>query len=66
MADGHHLNSDVMVALVQTSTTLPVFLLSIFAGAITDNFSRRIVMALGWWLSTPPARTSPAFTGLHR
>lgn len=40
--------SDVMVALVQTSTTLPVFILSIFAGAIADNFSRRNVMALGW------------------
>ncbi|RWE21473.1 MAG: MFS transporter [Mesorhizobium sp.] len=40
--------SDVMVALVQTSTTLPVFILSIFAGAITDNFSRRNVMMLGW------------------
>ncbi|WP_036263929.1 MFS transporter [Mesorhizobium sp. WSM2561] len=42
--------SDVMVALVQTSTTLPVFILSIFAGAIADNFSRRNVMALGWCL----------------
>ncbi|AZO75604.1 MFS transporter [Mesorhizobium sp. M1D.F.Ca.ET.043.01.1.1] len=40
--------SDVMVALVQASTTLPVFLLSIFAGAIADNFSRRHVMAIGW------------------
>ncbi|TKB11507.1 MAG: MFS transporter [Mesorhizobium sp.] len=40
--------SDVMVALVQTSTTLPVFILSIFAGAIADNFSRRTVMAIGW------------------
>ncbi|MER8544031.1 MFS transporter [Mesorhizobium sp. M1334] len=42
--------SDVMVALVQTSTTLPVFVLSIIAGAIADNFSRRSVMALGWCL----------------
>ncbi|PWJ88225.1 transmembrane secretion effector [Mesorhizobium loti] len=40
--------SDVMVALVQASTTLPVFILSIFAGAIADSFSRRNVMMLGW------------------
>ncbi|WP_425352327.1 MFS transporter [Mesorhizobium sophorae] len=33
--------SDVMVALVQASRTLPVFILSIFAGAIADSFSRR-------------------------
>ncbi|BCG97346.1 hypothetical protein MesoLj131a_62100 [Mesorhizobium sp. 131-2-1] len=32
-------SSDVMVALVQASTTLPVFILSIFAGAVADNFS---------------------------
>ncbi|MDX8541997.1 MFS transporter, partial [Mesorhizobium abyssinicae] len=41
-------SSDVMVAVVQASTTLPIFLLSIFAGAIADNFSRRHVMAIGW------------------
>ncbi|WP_456835902.1 MULTISPECIES: MFS transporter [unclassified Bradyrhizobium] len=36
--------SDLMVALVQASSTLPVFILSIFAGAIADNFNRRRVM----------------------
>lgn len=36
--------SDLMVALVQASSTLPVFILSIFAGAIADNFSRRGIM----------------------
>ncbi|UCI31959.1 MFS transporter [Mesorhizobium sp. B4-1-4] len=39
--------SDVMVALVQASSTLPSFLLAIFVGAIADNFSRRTVMIVG-------------------
>lgn len=39
--------SDLLVALVQASSTLPAFLLSIFAGAIADNFSRRRVMLAG-------------------
>jgi len=33
--------SDLMVALVQASSTLPAFFLSILAGAIADSFSRR-------------------------
>ncbi|MER9560334.1 MFS transporter [Mesorhizobium sp. M0323] len=40
--------SDVMVALVQASTTLPTFILSIIAGALADNFSRRNLMFAGW------------------
>lgn len=40
--------SDVMVALVQASTTLPVFVLSIIAGALADNYSRRNLMFAGW------------------
>lgn len=36
--------SSLMVALVQTATNLPAFILSIFAGAIVDNFNRRKVM----------------------
>jgi len=39
--------SDLMVALVSASTTLPVCILSIIAGAIADNFSRRSVMIAG-------------------
>lgn len=39
--------SDLTVALVQASTTLPAFLLSIPAGAIADTFSRRAVMIAG-------------------
>jgi MFS family permease len=36
--------SPAMVALVQSSTTLPIMLLSLWAGAIADNLDRRIVM----------------------
>ncbi|QAS81145.1 MFS transporter (plasmid) [Rhizobium acidisoli] len=39
--------SDVMVALVQASSTLPAFFLAIFVGAIADNYSRRMVMIVG-------------------
>lgn len=39
--------SDLMVALVQASSTLPAFLLSILAGAIADSLSRRGVMLAG-------------------
>ncbi|EYD75641.1 MFS permease [Rubellimicrobium mesophilum DSM 19309] len=33
-----------MVALVQASATLPIMLLSLFSGAVADNFDRRRVM----------------------
>src|SRR5688500_9979840 len=33
-----------MVALVQTSITLPIVLLSLFAGAMADNLDRRMVL----------------------
>ena len=36
--------SDDMVALVQASTTLPIMIFSLAAGAIADNFDRRLVM----------------------
>lgn len=36
--------SENMVALVQASTTLPVMIFSIVAGAIADNFDRKSVM----------------------
>ncbi|THK33894.1 MFS transporter [Ensifer sp. MPMI2T] len=42
--------SDLMVALVQASSTLPAFFLSILAGAIADSFSRRGVMLAGHFL----------------
>lgn len=40
-------SSDVLVALVQASSTLPAFFLAVFVGAIADNFSRRMVMIVG-------------------
>ncbi|PBB52140.1 MULTISPECIES: MFS transporter [Mesorhizobium] len=39
--------SDLMVALVQASSTLPAFILSVFAGAMADNLGRRGVMLVG-------------------
>ena len=35
-----------MVALVQASTTLPIMIFSIAAGALADNFDRRVVMII--------------------
>ena len=35
-----------MVALVQASTTLPIMIFSLAAGAIADNFNRRRVMLI--------------------
>lgn len=39
--------SDLMVALVQAASTLPAFILSVFAGAMADNLSRRTVLLVG-------------------
>ncbi|RYE32658.1 MAG: MFS transporter [Hyphomicrobiales bacterium] len=47
--------SSVMVALVQAATNLPAFILSIFAGAIVDNFNRRKVMLAARSLMTVTA-----------
>src|SRR5215470_19826113 len=38
--------SSDMVALVQASTTLPVMLFSLGAGALSDNYDRRVVMLI--------------------
>lgn len=37
-------NSHQLIAMVQASTTLPIMLLGVFAGAIADNYDRRRVM----------------------
>ncbi|WP_242098634.1 MFS transporter [Sphingomonas sp. CROZ-RG-20F-R02-07] len=37
-------SSPQLVALVQASTTLPIMLLSLWAGAVADNLDRRLVM----------------------
>jgi len=41
--------SHMLVAAVQASNVLPMLFLSIFAGAIADNFDRRRVMLLSQW-----------------
>ncbi|NGO55197.1 MFS transporter [Allomesorhizobium camelthorni] len=56
--------SDLMVALVQAASTLPVFLLSILAGAIADNFSRRWVMFAGHSLIALASTTLMISVGL--
>ncbi|GLS37918.1 MFS transporter [Mesorhizobium tianshanense] len=56
--------SDLMVALVQAASTLPVFLLSILAGAIADNFSRRWVMFTGHCLIALASTTLMISVGL--
>lgn len=38
-----------LVAMVQVSTTIPIMLFGIFAGAIADNFDRRRVMLCAQW-----------------
>ena len=42
--------SHQLIALVQSSTTLPVLLLGVFAGAIADNYDRRLVMLAAQWM----------------
>ena len=43
-------SSHQMISLVQASTTTPVMLLGMFAGAIADNYDRRLVMLAAQWL----------------
>ena len=43
-------SSHQLIALVQASTTLPVLLLGMFAGAIADNYDRRLVMLAAQWV----------------
>ncbi|RUU74430.1 MULTISPECIES: MFS transporter [unclassified Mesorhizobium] len=56
--------SDLMVALVQAASTLPVFFLSIVAGAIADNFRRRRVMFAGHCLIALASTTLTISVGL--
>lgn len=37
-------DSHLLIALVQASATIPIMLLGLFAGAIADNYDRRLVM----------------------
>ena len=58
--------SPQFVALVQASTTLPIMLLSLWAGAIADNLDRRIVMlaAQGFMLLVSVALAACAWGGV--
>lgn len=42
--------SSLIVALVQTATTLPIFLFAIFAGALADIVNRRQLLLVVHWL----------------
>jgi len=59
-------NSADMVALVQASTTLPIMLFSLAAGALSDNFDRRIVMlvAQGFMLVVSLVLTAATWFGV--
>ncbi|KQN78910.1 MFS transporter [Sphingomonas sp. Leaf62] len=58
--------SPQMIALVQASTTLPIMLLSLWAGAVADNLDRRRVMlaAQGFMLTVSVALAVCAWMGL--
>lgn len=58
--------SPQMIALVQASTTLPIMLLSLWAGAVADNLDRRRVMlaAQGFMLSVSVVLAVCAWMGL--
>lgn len=55
-----------MVALVQTSTTLPIMIFSLAAGAIADNYDRRKVMIFAqlFMLTISVLLTATAFVGV--
>ncbi|SIR08099.1 Predicted arabinose efflux permease, MFS family [Rhizobium sp. RU35A] len=57
--------SENMVALVQSSTALPIMLFSLVAGALADNFNRRSIMlaAQGFMLAVSVLLTVFAFFG---
>lgn len=56
--------SENMVALVQASTTLPIMLFSIVAGAIADNFDRRKVMLVAQFFMFTVSAMLAAFANL--
>ncbi|BBK44382.1 MFS transporter [Allostella vacuolata] len=61
-----HIGTIEMVALVQASVTLPIMLLSLPAGALADNFDRRILMlaAQFFMLAVSVALSLCAWAGL--
>ncbi|WP_180898056.1 MFS transporter [Martelella soudanensis] len=59
-------NSESMVALVQASTTLPVMLFALVAGAVADSFNRRrvILAAQGFMFAVSVALALAAVAGV--
>lgn len=59
-------SSENMVALVQSSTALPIMLFSLVAGALADNYNRRSIMltAQSFMLAMSILLTAFAFLGL--
>jgi MFS family permease len=59
-------HSPTMIALVSASTTLPIMLLSLLAGAIADNHDRRVVMLFSqtFMLIVSAALSVSAWSGL--
>ncbi len=69
VADGLHWRpSPLLVALVQTATNLPVFLLGVPAGAIADIVDRRklLIITQGWMLAAAAAAGRPDAYRRHR
>ena len=58
--------SHQLVALVQASTTIPVMLLAVFAGAIADNYDRRLVMLAAQAVMLAVSATLAVLTMLDR
>ncbi|MGV3550313.1 MFS transporter [Rhizobium sp.] len=57
--------SENMVALVQASTTLPIMMFSLVAGALADNFDRKVVMliAQGFMFTVSALLATVAYLG---
>ena len=58
-------DSDALVALVQASTTLPIMVFSLFAGAVADSFDRRRVMLISQVFMLVVAAALTAFAYLE-
>lgn len=59
-------SSESMVALVQSSVTLPIIILTLAAGVFADGFDRRrvIIWAQGFMCTVSVSFTIPAYLGL--
>ncbi|MDO7842086.1 MFS transporter [Sphingomonas immobilis] len=54
-----------MVALVQSSATLPIMLLALFAGAVADSYDRRRVMLVAQFVMLAASAALAVLTWLH-